>query len=348
MFTMNQLMGLKVFKPLPEKKRLKKDGTPRNLPKLGKVHNVVFSPDGSKVVGLLVKRPDVAGMVARDDVFLGVDSFDQTERGLVCTRGDDSFDDAARKRLSLDWDRCIIWGGMDVRSVSGKYLGFVSDIFFADTGRIDHVLATDGGVANALVGGFEIPVGLLRGTKDGSMIVDDTAEDIALSGGLAARAGEGVANLKLKGKDAGKKASVAVDKGSFALGQAIGKAKNAIKEAQEGDETKAVEVGVPATPAADVRVEASSQAKSIKSAPSDAASRATYAPAGQARTGGAGTKPVSPKKSAGPSATGKSAAAKADSGKSAADEAAAAIGRQLGKTRGMFAAFKKEFDESSK
>lgn len=346
MFTMNQLMGLKVFKPLPERKRLKKDGTPRNLPKLGKVHSVVFSPDGSKVVGLLVKRPDVAGMVARDDVFLGVDSFDQTERGLVCTRGDDSFDDAARKRLALDWDRCIIWGGMDVRTVSGKYLGFVSDIFFADTGRIDHVLATDGGVSNALVGGFEIPVGLLRGTKDGAMVVDDSAEDIALSGGLAAKAGEGVASLKLKGKDAGRKASVAVDKGSFALGQALGKAKNAIKEAQEGDETQAAEAGIPATPAADVRVEASSQTKSIRSAPSDDVPRTTYAPAGQVRTGSAATKPVSPKKAN--AATDKSASSKAGSGKSAADEAAVAIGRQLGKTRGMFAAFKKEFDESSK
>ena len=40
------------------------------LKRLGRIHMTVFDPDGRRVVGFLVKRPDVAGMVKRSDRLL--------------------------------------------------------------------------------------------------------------------------------------------------------------------------------------------------------------------------------------------------------------------------------------
>ena len=52
-------------------------------------------------------------MVKREDVFLAVDSYVPIEQGVRVTRGDDAFDDAARQRLHVDWDACILWAGME-------------------------------------------------------------------------------------------------------------------------------------------------------------------------------------------------------------------------------------------
>ncbi|MCI1318610.1 MAG: PRC-barrel domain containing protein, partial [Atopobiaceae bacterium] len=71
---LSDLMGLKAVQPLPEEKKVRRNGKPRHDKRLGKVHQVVFSPNGRQVVGILISRPDVAGMVKRDDVFCALDS----------------------------------------------------------------------------------------------------------------------------------------------------------------------------------------------------------------------------------------------------------------------------------
>jgi uncharacterized protein YrrD/Sec-independent protein translocase protein TatA len=341
---MDQLTGCKVYKPRDEKHQHKKDGTLRKPIKLGKVHAVVFSPSGDRFVGLMVARPDVAGMVKREDLFVGYDSFATNDFGLEITRGDDSFDDAARKRLHLDWDACIIWGGMDVRTKGGRELGYVADIAFdAGTGKVETIYVTDGSVSTALVGALEVSMAQVKGYHDGYMVVDDSVSDQQLAGGLAGKAGEGYANAKVQAKEAGTKAgaaaSDALDKGSFALGQALGKAKRAVDEVKEArdDEVSQREYdenGAPTTPLTDVRVEKVNEVPAAgKTTASAAASttsqkKVTYAPAKPGSKASA-TKAVETKRPTG-------------------DDMARAVGQQLGRTKGMFAAFKKEFDENSK
>ena len=80
--------------------------------RFGRVHNVVFSPDGRRVVGIMVKRPDVVAMVAVADAFVALDALGPCDGGLRVTRGRDAYDELAQERLGLDWDRCIIWVGM--------------------------------------------------------------------------------------------------------------------------------------------------------------------------------------------------------------------------------------------
>lgn len=347
MLKIGDLTGLRVLLPKSTKKA--KDGTVvERFLKLGKVHNAVFTPGGKRVVGLMVKRPDVVGMVKRDDVFLAWDSFEiQDEKTLVITRPDDGMDKAARKRLGIDWDACIIWTGMDARTVAGKSLGYVSDAEVdRRTGRVVRFLTTDGGVSHALIGSFVITADMVRGYKDGYMVVDPGEKNVELDGGLAGAAGEGYARAKAKGAEVGQKAATvageAVDKGSFALGRALGKAKRAIADAAAESEASARERQQPQAPAveaADVRVEKPTEQlpERVAEAPAERPKPKTYAPA---------DKPAAAATTAKPKTTAKPAPKKKSA--TTGDKVARVAGKQLGSLGKMFGSFKDEFDKASK
>lgn len=328
MLKVSELTGLRVL--VHKKTKTAKDGTVTDkYQKLGKVHNAVFSPDGKRVVGLMVKRPDAVGMIKREDAFLALDAYRRMdEKTILVTRPEDGLDADARRRLALDWDSCIIWSGMDAKTVSGKSLGYVSDAEFDEkTGAVARFLTTDGGVAHALIGSFVITPDMVRGYSGGFMVVDPGDAPVELDGGLAGAAGEGYARAKAKGAEVGKKvgaaAGEAVDRGSFALGRALGKAKRAISEATAPEDEPPA---VPEVPAADVRVEKPAARIAEKSADSATAPKAqpkTYAPT---------TKKPAPKKK--PATTG--------------DKVARAAGKQLSSFGKMFGSFKDEFDKASK
>ena len=253
---MGDLVGQRVYRFLPEEKRFKKNGQPRNAPRLGKVHQAIFAPDGLTVVGFSVRRPDVAGVVKRDDEFLALDGFCLEEDGLHIVDDAYATGEAARVRLGLDWDECLIWEGMDVRTVSGKVLGRVADVRFdSASGAVSFIRVSAGGLSDQLVGLIELPSGLLKGYHAGYMVVDDRVEELGFTGGLAGKAGEMKVRAAEAASDLGAKASEA-----------------------------ASELGAKA----------------------------------------------------------------AEAGKEGIHKAAKALGKQLSRTKGMFADFKREFDEASK
>lgn len=352
----SELTGLRVL--LHKKTKTAKDGTVTDkYLKVGKVHNAVFSPDGARVVGFMIKRPDVAGMIKREDAFLAWDSYERMdEKTLLVSRPDDGMDAAAIKRLRLNWDACIMWAGMDARTVAGKPLGYVSDAEFDEkTGVVSRFLTADGGMARALIGSFVITPDMARGYADGCMVIDPGDATPQLDGGLAGAAGEGYARAKAKGAEVGKKvgavAGQAVDKGSFALGRALGKARRAIADATAPEEESQPQA--PAVEAADVRVERPVERIAEKSAgPADAPARPapkTYAPVadGAAPKPGPGPKP----KAAGAAPKAAPAARKKPAAKKPAttgDKVARAAGKQLGSLGKMLGSFKDEFDKASK
>ena len=352
MLSINDLYGRKVYVPKKAKKKKGAEPDEIKLGKLGKVHMAVFSPDGREVVGFLVTRPDIVGMVKRPDAFLAWDSFRILDDGTLClTREGDGLDDAARKRLGVDWDSCVMWEGMDAKTASGKKLGYVSNADFdAKTGLVGSFYVGDGGVARALVGTFQIPASMVKGYSNGNMIVDDVAANIELGGGAAAKAGEGFAKAKVKGSEAahkaGKAAGEAVDKGSYAFGRMLGKAKRAIEDATADDEPEAKKVSAPerpAVPAADVRV--SEPEGKLRASAEERAARPepkTYAPAPE---GSAANKPAAAQPAKKPAA--KKPAAPAAK-KPSSDNAAKAVGKQIGRMGKMFSSFKDEFDKASK
>ena len=333
MLKVSELVGRRVL--LPRKPKRAKDGTiTERTQKLGKVHNVVFSPGGKLVVGLTVKRPDVVGMVKRPDAFVALDAFAVRDGMVEVTRPKDGLDADAIRRLGLDWDACIIWSGMDARTVEGKPLGYVSDAEFDEkNGRVARFLTTDGGMARALLGSFVITPDMVRGYQDGFMVIDAAGRTPELDGGLAGAAGEGYARAKAGaaqvGKRVGAAAGEAVDKGSFALGRAIGKAKRAIADASAPEEQPPA---VPEVPAADVRVEKPAERIAERSAdPASAPRKAapkTYAPSAKE---GSMKKPAPKRKPA-----------------TTSDKVARAAGKQLSSFGKMFGSFKEEFDKASK
>ena len=333
--------------------------------RIGRLHMAVFSPDGRDVVGFMVSLPDIAGMVKRPDRFVALDAFVPDGDGARVTRPDDGFDDAARARLALDWDACIMWAGMDARTVSGKDLGFVSDAVFDEkSGAVARLCVGDGGVAESLVGAIEIPVDMLKGYEKGYMVVSNDATKLTLSGGAAAAAGEGYARAKATGRRAAAKAdeaaASAVDKGSLALGRALGKAKRAIESVGDDDDRagRDAEKSAP-VPATDVRVSPPASAGELKSGERQT-KKTTYAPARKgsaqpssaaakagAKTAGAktaGTKKAAAKKPAAKKGT----AAKGTKKRSTGNEASRAVGKQVSKMGGMFGAFVDEYKKASK
>ena len=333
MLRIGSLTGQRVL--LFKKSTKAKDGTVTDkYQKFGKVRTAVFSPDGKHVAGFVIKRPDVAGMVKRADAFVAWDSLKRMdEKTLLVSRPEDGLDEAALRRLELDWDRCIMWSGMDAKTTEGKPLGYVSDAEYDEkTGEVTRFFTADGGMARALIGSFVITTDMVRGYRDGFMIVDARGKSVALDGGLAGAAGEGYARAKAGASEVGKKvgaaAGEAVDKGSFALGRALGKAKRAIADATAPEDEPPA---VPEVPAADVRVEKPAQRiadKSAAPAPTKKPKPKTYAPADKPAA-----KKSAPKKKPAPS-TG--------------DKVARAAGKQLSGLGKMFGSFKDEFDKASK
>lgn len=377
MLRVSQLSRMKVYRP---KRKAEGDPTKMDESKLayvGKIHLTVFDPKGRHVVGFLVKKPDVASMVKVPDAFLAFDSFDVCDFGLVSTRDKESWDDAARDRLGLDWDHCLIWTGMDAKTTDGKDLGWVDDVEFSPkSGKAKTFFIGDGGLSKQLVGTVEIPADMLRGYKDGFILFAPEAAHAELDGGFAAKAGEGYARAKYEGAKAGKKfaasAGTAIDKGAFGLGKLIGKAQKAIEGAQAEDEAKEakrlqpepVEVESQVLDASDEVAGALNGEVSEDAAPEptvfvpvseleDAAADEEHAedagePAadeGPAKAEAASGQKAASKKKA---TSKKKASGKGGKSKSGGDAMAKAFGKQLGSARGMFGSFVEEYKKASK
>ena len=226
MLKLSQMTGVAVYGPKGSHGKAANTFT-----RVGKVHQTVFSPDGLRVVGFFVARPDIAGMVKREDAFVALDAMAPCDGGVRVTMGAESFDDAARAPAwsSIGTSACI-WAGMDAKTTEGKVLGFVSDAEFnSKTGEVSSFFVGDGGMAQSLVGSVQIPASMLRGYEKGWMLVAPEAARMELSGGVAGKAGESYAKAKYEGKKvaekAGKAAGEAVDKGSKALGKQLGRTK---------------------------------------------------------------------------------------------------------------------------
>ena len=149
---------------------------------------------------------------------------------------------------------------MSVVTQDGTDLGCVGDIVFdRETGDIRTLEVTAGATANTLLGKREIPVDLIKGFRwgigrelgtfdeeteerqHGAILVDDAAKAIATEGGLAEKAGEATAVASNKAheavdnvvKPAAHAAGEAVNKGAYATGRQLVRAKGMFSNFKE-------------------------------------------------------------------------------------------------------------------
>lgn len=367
MLTTKEVRGVKVCRPFKPGQELNRKGLPRHRRKIGKVYKTVFSPDGLRVVGFIVRRPDLLLMFKRPERFLALDAVDVQDGFIVPSKGSGSWDDAAVKRLDIDWDTCILWEGIDVRTRDGHELGHVDEISFDEqTGDMNSLFLDDGGAARALVGSVEIPAELVVGYRKGVMIVENEAARLMPTGGLAAKAGEATAKAGQKTKQGMAKAddamSNAVDKGTTGLGRAIGGLKRGMSSAVENyreesgaaereAQKKAAEQASARKSAAAKAAPAAKKAASGAKASSASSAKRSSSSAAKPSSSSAASKAGSGTASKG-SAKAKPASSKASSSKKQSDDDVRSIGEAFGdqmKAAGsMFSDFKKEFDKAKK
>lgn len=246
--SVSELVGKRVLADKSSKKN--PDATRR----LGKVRSVVFHPRERRAVGFIVKRPDAALMFRRKDVFVALNGYDMVDGRIVVRRDPEATDKGACKALGINWDTCVLWEGLPVIDEAGHEYGLVGDVVFDDhTGEIESLAVTQGATANALLGVREIPASLIRGFKRGigtalsmsgqdeenpelgAILVADEVADLAVEGGLAAKAGEATAVVADRAREtveavkpavssATKAAGKAVNKGAYATGRQIKRA----------------------------------------------------------------------------------------------------------------------------
>ncbi len=238
---------------------LDKKGQPTK--RIGKVRHFIFHPRARKVVGFTVKRPDVALMAHRSDVFVAVDGFDVQDGKLFITSAKAATGNAALKRLGVKWDECLMWQNMPLMTEDGRRCGYVGDVLFDTTsGQVKKVVAERGAAVDVLLGSADLPVEMIRGFKlgvgdalncddgedflSGAIIVQPEALSVGTAGGLAERAGAASAvvsnkasnvaeKVKPKASAAAEKAGNAVNDGAFKLGVQISKTKGMFSNFKE-------------------------------------------------------------------------------------------------------------------
>ncbi|MEG0504359.1 MAG: PRC-barrel domain protein, partial [Raoultibacter sp.] len=281
----------------------------------GKVRRFVFHPKEKRVIGFIVKRPDLLWMFHRKDKFVSIEGYDFVD-GRICIRTDaEATDRAACKALGVDWDACVLWIGLPIIAEDGTQLGFVGNVVFNSvTGAVECVESDAGATANALLGKREIPADLIKGFRRGigvaisqtghegeqtdnvelgAILVSDEALEITAEGGLAEKAGAATAVVADKAGKAVKKTGEAVNQGAKAVGDRVEQTKEGFSGFKE--EFKK-ESGVAEKP---------------KALEGDVASKSAGEQVGQA-----------------------------------VNQGAKAVGEQLKKSKGMFSAFKDEFDKA--
>ena len=229
-------------------------GGKKGTKRIGKVRRFVFHPKEKRVVGFVVKRPDLLWMFRRKDLFVAVNGYEIEDGRIVVSNDPAATNRAACKELGVDWDACVLWVGLPVMTEDGDALGVVGSVTFdRKTGVVDSVTTDSGATANALLGKREIPANLVKGFRRGmgaalaqtgaegeeseevvlgAILVAEEARNIAVEGGLAEKAGEATAvvvdkahtavdKAKPVASAAAKKTGEVVNKGAYATGKQI-------------------------------------------------------------------------------------------------------------------------------
>ncbi|WP_165047227.1 MULTISPECIES: PRC-barrel domain protein [unclassified Adlercreutzia] len=231
------LVGMRVWIEKPKKK------DPDAAKRMGKVRACVFHPQEKRCVGFIVKRPDLALMFRRKDLFVAYNGYELLDGAILVHDDPSATDKGACNALGVDWDECVLWVGLPVMCQDGTAFGLVGSITYdADTGAIVTLDVTQGATANALLGMRHVPASLIRGFRygmgaelsvsdqeagedvvRGAILVDDAVKDLPVEGGLAEKAGEATAVAGDKARAAVDAAKPKIDEAKAAAGEAATK-----------------------------------------------------------------------------------------------------------------------------
>jgi len=209
----------------------------RGTRRIGKVLRAVFFPDGLRVAGFMVKRPDILFMFKRSERFFAWDSFSLVDGKVFVPDDKSCWDGAALARLGLDWDEALIMQGMDVVDSGGNRVGRIDGADYDEaTGQVVEFLLSTSASARALVGQMRVSAESVLKYSDSRLVLRGDAEVSATEGGLATKAGQTAAvvgnAVKTRADEVGvmveevaEKAGAAVVHAGHRAGKQLGKTK---------------------------------------------------------------------------------------------------------------------------
>ena len=238
-------------------------GGKKGTKRIGKVRRFVFHPKEKRVIGFVVKRPDLLWMFHRSDLFVPIDGYDLVDGRIVIRPEAATSGKAYCKQAGLNWDDCVLWVGLPVMSQDGESYGYVGNVTFNRlTGTVKSFETDNGAASNTLLGKRTIPADMVRGFKRGvgaalaqmgdegtetdevqlgAMLVSNEVADLNSEGGVAEAAGSATAvavdkvhttvdKAKPVVSNAAKKTGEAVNKGAYATGKQISKSKHMFQD----------------------------------------------------------------------------------------------------------------------
>lgn len=233
-------------------------GGKRGNRRIGKVRRFVFHPSEKRVIGFIVKRPDLLWMFRRKDKFVSIDGYDLVDGRVLIREDATAVDRAAYKALGVNPDEAIMWLGLPIMTEDKATFGVVGNVTFNSvTGTVESIEADEGATANTLLGKREIPADLIKGFRKGigvklsvsgqegeenedpvigALLVAEEVQDLNVDGGVAEKAGQATAVVADKASKAtaavseqaskvAKKTGEVVNKGAYATGKQLGKTK---------------------------------------------------------------------------------------------------------------------------
>lgn len=226
-------------------------GGKRGTKRIGKVRSCVFHPSEKRCVGFFVKRPDFLWMFHRKDIFVALDAFDLKDGRIVIKPEAETSGAAACKRMGISWDACVMWEGMPLMTADATAVGYVGKITFdMQTGVVESVEASNGATAKYLLGTLEVPGGFIKGFKrgigadmavkqdarsldegetfTGAILVSDDVWELSPEGGWAEAAGEFTAKAGARISQAAEAAKPKVQAATQAAGAAINEGAQAV------------------------------------------------------------------------------------------------------------------------
>lgn len=238
-------------------------GGKKGTKRIGKVRRFVFHPKEKRVIGFVVKRPDLLWMFHRSDLFVPIDGYDMVDGRIVIRPEAATNGKAYCKQAGLNWDDCVIWVGLPVMSEDGESYGFVGNVTFNRlTGVVKSFETDNGATSNTLLGKRTIPADMVRGFKRGvgaalaqmgtegaetdevqlgAILVSNEVAELDSEGGVAEKAGAATAvavdkvhttvdKAKPAVSKAAKATGEAVNKGAYATGKQISKSKHMFQD----------------------------------------------------------------------------------------------------------------------
>jgi uncharacterized protein YrrD len=196
---------------------------------LGSVYRVLYHPEGTRVIGLMVRPTAMLYVVERADTFLPLDAVRIAPGSVTCDLKKLPTGRRAADGLGFDPDKTIIWTAMNILGLSGGAVGIVSDAEFdVVTGEVRRIEIAGGAVADAAVGRFVVEAEQIEGYRDGAIRLRVDAKTLEPSGGFAKTAAEGV----VAASEAAKAAGAAIETTVIAASAATGLAMKAVSDSK--------------------------------------------------------------------------------------------------------------------